>query len=61
MSTALRGKVAEEIARRLAAALRGAQLYAPDHPIVRRNADALTESINVALSATILTSPLIDN
>ena len=50
MSTALRGKVAEEIARRLAAALRGAQLYAPDHPIVRRNADALTESINVALS-----------
>ena len=50
MTTTLRGKVAEEIARRLAAALRGAQLYAPDHPIVRRNADALTESINVALS-----------
>ena len=50
MTTTLRGKVAEEIARRLAAALRGAQLYAPAHPIVRRNADALTESINVALS-----------
>ena len=51
MSTAARGKIAEDIARRLAAALRGAQLYAPDHPIVTRNAAALVESINSALAA----------
>ena len=51
MTTVQRGKVAEEIARRLAAALRGAQLYAPDHPIVQRNAAALVESIGVALAS----------
>ncbi len=50
MTTTLRGKVAEEIARRLAAALRGAQLYAPEHPIVKRNAAALVDSVNVALA-----------
>ena len=50
MSIANRGKIAEEIARRLAAALRGAQLYAPDHPIVTRNAAALVESINSVLA-----------
>ncbi len=43
MNAANRGKLAEEIARRLAAALRGAQLYAADHPIVKRNAAALVE------------------
>ena len=51
MNTANRGKVAEEIARRLAAALRGAQLYAPDHPIVKRNAAALVEAIGAALAS----------
>jgi putative nucleotidyltransferase with HDIG domain len=50
MSTSPRAKVAEEIARRLAAALRGAQLYAPDHPIVRRNVTALAESLMLALA-----------
>ena len=45
-----RAKVAEEIARRLAAALRGAQLYAADHPLVTRNVSALAETIGVALA-----------
>ena len=49
--TTQRAKVAEEIARRLAAALRGAQLYAPDHPLVTRNVSALAEAISVALAA----------
>ena len=51
MSTTTRGRIAEELARRLAAALRGAQLYAPDHPIVKRNVAALAETITVALAA----------
>ena len=49
--TPQRAKVAEEIARRLAAALRGAQLYSPDHPLVTRNVSALAEVIGVALAA----------
>ena len=51
MSAPLRGKIADEIARRLAAALRGAQLYAPDHPILKRNVAALAETIDLALAA----------
>lgn len=31
----------DELVRRLAAAVRAAELYAPSHPLVRRNADAL--------------------
>jgi putative nucleotidyltransferase with HDIG domain len=45
-----RAKSAEEIARRLAAALRGAQLYSPDHPLVTRNVSALAEALSVALA-----------
>ena len=48
--TTPRTKVAEEIARRLAAALRGAQLYSPDHPLVTRNVSALAEAVSVALA-----------
>jgi putative nucleotidyltransferase with HDIG domain len=51
MSPLQRIRIAEEIARRLAAALRGAQLYAPDHPIVKRNVAALAETIDTALAA----------
>jgi putative nucleotidyltransferase with HDIG domain len=51
MSTTQRARIAEEIARRFAAALRGAQLYAPDHPIVKRNVSALADTITVALAA----------
>jgi len=48
--TTPRAKSAEEIARRLAAALRGAQLYSPDHPLVTRNVGALAEALSVALA-----------
>ena len=51
MSTTPRAKIAEELARRFAAALRGAQLYAPEHPLVKRNIGALAETISVALAA----------
>jgi putative nucleotidyltransferase with HDIG domain len=43
-----RAKVAEEITRRLAAALRGAQLYAPGHPLVTRNVTALADTLTLA-------------
>ena len=51
MSTTPRARIAEELARRFAAALRGAQLYAPEHPLVKRNIGALAETISVALAA----------
>src|ERR1051325_4131675 len=35
-------KKAEELFRRLAAALRGTELYAPNHPLVQRGVDAFT-------------------
>jgi putative nucleotidyltransferase with HDIG domain len=38
-------KKAEELVRRLAAALRGTELYAPTHPLVQRGIDALTAAI----------------
>jgi putative nucleotidyltransferase with HDIG domain len=50
MTTTQRAKVAEEIARRLAAALRGAQLYAPEHPIGKRNVSGLAEALAIALA-----------
>jgi putative nucleotidyltransferase with HDIG domain len=42
---------AEELARRLAAALRGAELYSPAHPIVQRGMDALAGAVADALQA----------
>ena len=51
MSATQRAKIAEELARRFAAALRGAQLYAPEHPLVKRNIGALGETFTVALAA----------
>ena len=48
MNAAQRAKAAEELARRLAAALRGAQLYASTHPLVTRNVAALLDTITVA-------------
>src|SRR4029077_4554412 len=42
---------AEDLARRLAAALRGAELYAPAHPIVRRGMDALAAAVTDAVQA----------
>ena len=42
---------AEELVRRLAAALRGAELYAPTHPLVLRGIDALSAAALDALQA----------
>src|SRR5262245_1403236 len=42
---------AEDIVRRLAAALRGAELYAPNHPLVLRSVDTLAAGALQALQA----------
>ena len=49
MSGADRAALAEEIVRRLAAALRGAQLYAAGHPLVARGITALSETLTLTL------------
>ena len=41
-------RAADELVRRLAAALRGAQLYASGHPLLRRSVTALLETLNAA-------------
>jgi putative nucleotidyltransferase with HDIG domain len=45
MSATPKAKVAEELLRRFAAALRAVQLYAPSHPLVARSIDALSETL----------------
>jgi hypothetical protein len=40
-----RARLADELMRRLAAAIRGAQLYAPGHPLVTRSIAALGETL----------------
>jgi putative nucleotidyltransferase with HDIG domain len=45
MSVPQRTRLADELSRRLAAAIRGAQLYAPGHPLVRRSTLALLETL----------------
>ena len=52
MNAVQRAKVAEEIVRKLAAALRGAQLYAAAHPIVTRNVAALADTLTLAHAGT---------
>ena len=47
MSTSQRARFADELVRKLAAALRGAQLYAPNHPLVTRNIAALHETLTL--------------
>jgi putative nucleotidyltransferase with HDIG domain len=41
--------ISEELVRRLAAGVRGAALYSPDHPIVRRGVEALATLAQTAL------------
>jgi putative nucleotidyltransferase with HDIG domain len=55
MSSMQRAKLADDLVRRLAAALRGVQLYAPDHPLVARSVAALAETLALVHS----TSPSI--
>ena len=50
MSGADRAALAEEVVRRLAAALRGAQLYAAGHPLVARSIAALSETLTLTLA-----------
>src|SRR2546421_1846965 len=44
-------KKSEELVRRLAAALRGTELYAPNHPLVQRGIDALSTAAIEALQS----------
>jgi len=44
-------KKAEELVRRLAAALRGTELYAPNHPLVQRGIDAFTAAATEGLQS----------
>ncbi len=48
MNAAQRARLAEELLRRLAAALRGTQLYAPGHPLVTRGIAALADTLALA-------------
>jgi putative nucleotidyltransferase with HDIG domain len=47
MSASQRAKLADELVRRFAAALRGAQLYAPGHPLLIRNVTALVDTLQM--------------
>jgi putative nucleotidyltransferase with HDIG domain len=51
MSAVQKARLAEELLRRLAAALRAVQLYAPTHPLVERNIAALVETLQLAHGA----------
>ena len=44
-------KKGEELIRRLAAALRGTELYSPAHPLVQRGIDALTTAATERLQS----------
>jgi putative nucleotidyltransferase with HDIG domain len=51
MTAVDRAVLAEEVVRRLAAALRGAQLYAAGHPLVGRSVGALSETLSLTLAS----------
>ena len=48
MNATERARLADDLLRRLAAAIRGAQLYAPGHPLVTRNVTSLLETLATA-------------
>lgn len=52
MSASQRARIADDLVRRLAAALRGAQLYAPGHPLVVRTVGALADVLTLAHAST---------
>ena len=52
MSVPQRSRLADELSRRLAAAIRGAQLYAPAHPLVTRSARALIDTLTLVHQST---------
>ena len=45
MNVQQRARLAEELSRRLAAAIRGIKLYSPGHPLVRRNVITLLDTL----------------
>jgi putative nucleotidyltransferase with HDIG domain len=45
VSASQRARLADDLVRKLSAALRGAQLYAPSHPLVMRSVSALTDTV----------------
>ena len=45
MNVQQRARLAEDLSRRLAASIRGVQLYAPGHPLVRRHVIALLDAL----------------
>jgi len=47
MSAPQRTRLADDLSRRFAAAVRGAQLYAPGHPLVTRSIKALVETLEL--------------
>jgi putative nucleotidyltransferase with HDIG domain len=51
MNATERARLADELLRRLAAAIRGVQLYAPGHPLVTRSITALAETLVTAHGA----------
>jgi putative nucleotidyltransferase with HDIG domain len=52
VNTVNRAKLADDLVRRLAAAIRGAQLYSPGHPLVVRSVAALAEGLAVTFVST---------
>jgi putative nucleotidyltransferase with HDIG domain len=52
MSTTQRSRSADDLVRKLAAALRGAQLYAPTHPLVQRSIAALHDALTLVHAST---------
>ena len=47
MNTMQRARVAEDLVRKFAAAVRGAQLYAPGHPLVTRSISLLVDTLTL--------------
>jgi hypothetical protein len=50
MDQVSRLRVADDLVRKLAAALRAGQLYAPSHPLVQRAFDTLNEALTQLLT-----------
>ncbi len=51
IASASRAQMADDLLRRLAAVLRSGQLYASDHPVIRRNLDAMSDALEPFLRA----------
>jgi putative nucleotidyltransferase with HDIG domain len=52
VSSGQRARAADDLVRRFAAALRGAQLYAATHPLVTRNISALNDTVTLVHATT---------